>query len=239
MSTHDERTKDQSCSDQPEENVTTITKVAPSTASEQFDRRAVRSRSRRERPRKLRPLTLNDDQANISAIDSRFDVIEPDIESFVSSCLAGVALPTSNQAGPRRSKFVHKRSLPSMSYLSAKTFAAAVKKRKKEEQTRQKMLAEEAAKKIMDSTMQLPDGNSDSILNENVNGIHPESNAHVTNTNSTMEESGLNSQNVQLKSIAHNETTTRIEGASNILMPPLLVDFLDALKKHKPKSQSK
>ena len=101
--------------------IVTLTKIATSVTSEENDRRAVRWRSRRERPRKLAPLILDDDDKsnnNGDAKHPRFDAIEPDIESFVTSCLPGVILPSPDSADYRSSKMMRKRSLPSMSFLS-------------------------------------------------------------------------------------------------------------------------
>ena len=194
-------------------NVTTIIKIAPPAATEQNDRRAVRTRSRRERPRKLRPLTSTSDDE--SAKHPRFDAIEPDIESFVSTCLSGVALPHN---AAKRSKSIRKRSLPSMALLSGRTFAAAEKKRKKEEQARQQLLAEEAAKKIMDSTMR-------------ESGSRGRLKTDVILAESNKKESALVVQNGGDKPKEHTAgTSVTFEGQSNILMPPLLVDFMNTLK---------
>lgn len=214
---NDEFTSQQTCAvhELANANVATIIKVAPPAATEQNDRRAVRTRSRRERPRKLRPLTSN--SGHESAKHPRFDAIEPDIDSFVSTCLSGVALPSHNNA-TKRSKSIHKRSLPSMSLLSSRTFAAAEKKRKKEEQARQQLLAEEAAKKIMDSTMK-ESGSREGLKTDD------------TLSKSNTKESAIEVQNGGNKSKEHNAATNvTYEGQSNILMPPLLVDFLNTLK---------
>jgi hypothetical protein len=210
-------------------SVSIVTKVAPPAASEQNDRRAVRSRSRRERPRKLRPLPSDHNDA----VDRhpRFDAIEPDVESFVASCL-GVTLThgTTSQI----SKLARKRSLPSLSFLSQKTFAEAEKKRRKEEQARQKLLAEEAAKKIMDSTMQALNGTGvDGTFNttEAPSRVNNEANISTVTTRESASRSH-NPDNIVSKTNT-TTTTTTFEGQSNILMPPLLVEFLNSLREHK------
>jgi hypothetical protein len=210
-------------------SVSIVTKVAPPAASEQNDRRAVRSRSRRERPRKLRPLPLDHNDA----VDShpRFDAIEPDVESFVASCLPGVTLThgTTSQI----SKLTRKRSLPSLSFLSQKTFAAAEKKRRKEEHARQKLLAEEAAKKIMDSTMQTLNGTGvDGTFN--TNEAASQVNNETTISTVTTRETASRSHNPDIVSKTNTTTTTTtFEGQSNVLMPLLLVEFLNSLREHK------
>jgi undecaprenyl pyrophosphate synthase len=211
----------------PSESI--VTKVAPPAISEQNDRRAVRSRSRRERPRKLRPLPS--DHKGVVDRHPRFDAIEPDIESFVTSCLPGVTL--THNTSSQRSKPTRKRSLPSISFLSQKTFAAAEKKRRKEEQERQKVLAEEAAKKIMDSTMQaLNETGVDGTLNKNEAAFQVNTETNVSTV--TTRENASRSQNPENdpKAIT-TTTTTTFEGQSNVLMPPLLVEFLNSIRKHK------
>lgn len=226
----DERAKDPLGIDKKvteHQQIETVIKVASAAVSEYKDRRAVRCRSRRERPRKLRPLTLQEDAGSTAAKYPRFDAIEPDIESFVSSCLPGVSLTQSN--APLRSKMVRKRSLPSMSFLSSTTYAAAEKKRRKEEQARQKLLAEEAAKKIMDSTMQL-DSESKG------DAITAEADMASNKKAAAAKDSGSKLQSNADEGVPTGHTTTTtitFEGQSNILMPPLLVNFMNNLRKHK------
>ena len=210
---------------------TAITIIAPPSTSELDDRRAVRCRSRRERPRKIRPLTL-DGAHSIADAHPKFDEIEPDIESFVSSCLPGVGL-SQNEVAPK-SKLIRKRSLPLMSFLSTTTYAAAEKRRKNEELSRQRLLAEEAARRIMtDSTLQLPgDGVGINGKNLNMGDTASRSNVKEKNNHISNKDDALTSQNGE--TITQERTTVRIEGESNILMPPLLVQFLNSLKKHKP-----
>ena len=212
-----------------------VIKVAPPTASDQNDRRAVRPRSRRERPRKLRPLVQNGSQDDGTAAEQRFGIIEPDIESFISNCIPGVALLTS-EGTLRRTKLIRKRSLPLMSFLSQTTLAAAEKKRKKEEQARQKLLAQEAAKAIVESTTRgisaddaateegLKQGDGDVKLPSTPtkdNGVREDG-------KSELRETLQDNVNTSKPSI-----TTTWEGRSNVLMPPLLVVFMNTLKKQK------
>jgi hypothetical protein len=228
----------------------TITRIAPPSASEQNDRRAVRCRSRRERPRKLLPYKQGG--INIAIHGPRFHTIEPDIDSFVSSCFPGVALPppqtlpTMNDWPLRRANLIRKRSLPSMSFLSTATLAGAEKKRKREEQARQKLMAEEAAKKIVNSTMQLPDVDVGMMGEESVkkgegdlkfswskdakheNTAIPTEDGKVDpNPREDSRDAGKQSKEPTISTI---ET---VEGTSNVLMPPLLIQFLNSLKKHK------
>ena len=216
---------------QTKSHETTITIIAPPSATELNDRRAVRCRSRRERPRKIRPLRL-DGAHSIAGARAKFGEIDADTESFISSCLPGVGL-SQNEVAPK-SKLIRKRSLPLMSFLSTTTYAAAEKRRKNEELSRQRLLAEEAARKIMiDSTLQLP-GNGVGMEGENLKmgDTASQSNNRRKDNHIPNKDDALNSQNGE--NVTEERTTVRIEGESNILMPPLLVEFLTSLKKHKP-----
>merc|ERR1719287_163693 len=122
-------------------------------ASAKSDSLAIRCRTRRERPPKLRISNISDRDGGGEANDNEFD---PDIESFVSACI-----PTSFTAGTnerstsdvplsqRRTKLIHKRSLPLLSFLSSTHLAAAEKRRKKEAQERRNAIAEKEAKKAL------------------------------------------------------------------------------------------
>ena len=120
---------------------TTTIRIAPPSASEKNDRRAVRHRTRRRRPRKLRI----DDRAgdNImmrggSADDDDYAkriAFEPDVGAFVSGCVG--TIPT------------RKRSLPMLSFLSSTQLAAAEKKRKREDAEIRNSIAEEGARKAL------------------------------------------------------------------------------------------
>eukprot|EP00804_Cyclotella_cryptica_P014651 CCRYP_012675-RA/>CCRYP_012675-RA protein AED:0.41 eAED:0.41 QI:0/-1/0/1/-1/1/1/0/255 len=248
----DKPTEDLNSNNNQEEphKTVTITKIAPPSATEQNDRRAVRCRSRRERPRKLRPLSQDDNQDfNIVFNGQRFDTIEPDIESFVSSCFPGVAFPppqtlsSMNDCPLRRSKLIRKRTLPSMSFLSTTTLAGAEKNRKREEQARQKLMAEEAAKKIVDSTVHLPDNDAgmcdESVKKDEGDVKLPSFDAPKNGNTAIPAEDGRaenHCQNSQDVAKQTNEptvsTTVTVERTSNVLMPPLLVEFLNTLKRH-------
>mmetsp|Transcript_8730 Transcript_8730/g.18336 ORF Transcript_8730/g.18336 Transcript_8730/m.18336 type:complete len:310 (+) Transcript_8730:63-992(+) len=136
--------------------------VAPS-ASERNDRRAVRSRTRRERPLKIRLRgDGNSDETEPKDNHQRMNFFEPDVESFVSCCVHGVSFPTmhasKNQGGgsssdnsilaQRRAKLIRKRSLPLLAFLSSTSLAAAEKKRRREERERQEVIAEGEARRI-------------------------------------------------------------------------------------------
>lgn len=216
-----------------------IIKIAPPSTSEQNDRRAVRSRYRRERPRKLRPLPLDDTHGIRNG--QRFDIIEPDIESFISTCFPGVAFPPAQKVSTmtdcplRRSNLIRKRSLPSMSFLSTTTLAGAEKKRKNEEQARQKIMAEEAAKKIINSTVQLPD--NDVGMGDRDLEMSSSNKAEIDKTTVSANDGkadryhGQNSKEVAKQTKEPTiSTTLTVERASNVLMPPLLVEFLNSLK---------
>lgn len=239
-----------SSNDQEEPHKTvTITKISLPSASEQNDRRAVRCRSRRVRPRKLLPYK---EGINIAIHGPKFDTIEPDIDSFVSSCFPGVALPptqmlpTMKDWPPRRENLIRKRSLPSMAFLSTATLAGAEKKRKREEQARQKLMAAEAAKKIINSTVQLPDVDVGMMVKENVE--KGEGDIKLTGSKDATHENiciprdngkmdTINRENYQDAEKESKEPTIMtietVEGTSNVLMPPLLIEFLNSLKKHK------
>lgn len=137
--------------------------VAPPAASERNDRRAVRSRTRRERPRKIRLRgDGSSDETEPKSNHQRMNFFEPDVESFVSCCVQGVSFPimhaSKNQdvfsssddiiLAQRRAKLIRKRSLPLLAFLSSTSLAAAEKKRRKEERERQEAIAEEEARRI-------------------------------------------------------------------------------------------
>ncbi len=150
----------------PQDQVASETKsirVAPPSTSEWNDRRAVRCRTRRERPRKIRLEEVRhtyDTEPKVN--QQRLNFFVPDVESFVSFCIPGVSFASTyvskNQESsscydeislaPRRVKLIRKRSLPLLAFLSSTSLAAAEQKRRKEEKEQQETIAQEEARRI-------------------------------------------------------------------------------------------
>mmetsp|Transcript_6284 Transcript_6284/g.15625 ORF Transcript_6284/g.15625 Transcript_6284/m.15625 type:complete len:235 (-) Transcript_6284:413-1117(-) len=201
------------------------TRIAPPSASERNDHLAIRPRTRRERPRKLRIIEHSNDQdvPEAGAATAQSDIYEPDIESFVSGCIPGVSLtPGRNDddegmrpPSQRRTRSIRKRSLPSISFLSSTHLAAAEQKRKKEKLERQNAIAEEAAKKALLLNPIQPAMREQNI--ESSEGAGPE----IVDA----DHAGRIRPGVAVPETPTVETT--IEMTSNILMPPLLKAFLD------------
>ena len=163
--------------------------------------------SRRERPRKLR--VFRDE------LPRNQDLYHADIDSFTSACAAGISFRRNDDGNnttdrdllsPRTSS-VHKRSLPSLSFLATTTIAAEKKKLKIEEEKRQEAIAEMEARKALA-----------------LNPLHS-----MVDVGETKEETSLNVNNIssEIESTKVVKSTT----ASNVLMPPLLKQFLDRRNK--------
>eukprot|EP00579_Thalassiosira_antarctica_P027210 CAMPEP_0202016938 /NCGR_PEP_ID=MMETSP0905-20130828/35780_1 /ASSEMBLY_ACC=CAM_ASM_000554 /TAXON_ID=420261 /ORGANISM="Thalassiosira antarctica, Strain CCMP982" /LENGTH=244 /DNA_ID=CAMNT_0048577475 /DNA_START=39 /DNA_END=770 /DNA_ORIENTATION=+ len=222
----------------PNNVVTSTIRIAPPSASEINDRRAVRCRTRRERPQKLRILGNNDkNEIGGGATDGQLNnAFEPDIESFVSGCIPvsfaaetnenDESMQSTDVFSQRRTKLIRKRSLPLLTFLSSTHLAAAEKKRKKEKQERQRSIAEEEAKKAL-------------LLNPIKSAFESESLNEQTKPVPDMESGGKASGFSAPTNMAHHvqETagedclnpqaatptvTTTMEKTSSILMPPLL-----------------
>ena len=158
---------------------------------------------RRKRPRKLRVL-FNDEQPH----QHGEDLYQHDISSFVSTCAPGISFgkskqdsnPKSNHILSPRAPPIHKRQLPSLSFLATTTIAAEKKRLKIEEEKRKEIIAEMEARKVLalnpnDSIDMMGEGPSKIIGEEQSTGL---------------------------------QCTTVIEtSASNVIMPPLLKHFLD------------
>lgn len=217
--------------------VTTIRIAAPS-AFERNDRQAVRSRSRRERPQKLTISHKRDGQDDTilgKAKNGERNMYQPDIESFVSSCIPGVSFGTGIDqteanafSSQRRTKSIRKRSLPLLSFLSSTHLAAAEKKRKKEEQARQDAIAEEQAKKaLLLNPIEMPVELAESGLPAAaVNQTSKDNLGLVGDTSKNAKQDNSKEQQEEPAS----KVTTTMEKTSNILMPPLLKDFLNQLE---------
>ena len=164
--------------------------------------------SRRERPRKLR--VFRDE------LPRNQDLYHADIDSFTSACAAGISFRRNDDGNnttntdflsPRTSS-VHKRSLPSLSFLATTTIAAEKKKLKIEEEKRQEAIAEMEARKALA-----------------LNPLHS-----MVDVGETTEETSLNVNN--LSSASEIESTKVVKNTtSNVLMPPLLKQFLDRRRK--------
>ena len=160
--------------------------------------------SRRERPRKLR--VFRDE------LPRSEDLYHPDIDSFVSACAPGISVGKNDDGNnnttdrdllsPRASS-IHKRSLPSLSFLATTTIAAEKKKLKIEEEKRQQAIAEMEARKALA-----------------LNPLH--SSVDVGETAKEDMSSSINNLSSEIEStkVIKNPTT------SNVLMPPLLKQFL-------------
>ena len=220
----------------------TITiRIAPQSASEMSDRRAVRTRRRRERPQKLMDVGNSGQEAG----SAQGNVYKPDIESFVSNCIPGVSFAagsTDDVVSQRRSKLIRKRSLPLLSFLSSTHLAAAEKKRKKEEQYRQNAIAEEEAKKALLLNPIQPAaaiaegesfvaGDTKQSTNESRNAQLREGGAvnHVSNIQPTDVDNTPTEVSTKTPTV-----TTTMEKTSNILLPPMLQDFLKQLDNCNP-----
>ena len=196
--------------------VATTIHIAPPSVSEKNDRRAVRCRTRRRRPEKLRIDDTGDDTKGEGSMDDREELriaYEPDIASFVSGCIPGVSLSSSSSQRGTTTPTHRRRSLPLLSFLSSTHLAAAEKKRKKEDIEIRNAIAEEEAKKAL-------------LLNP----IEPTGGGQKSETTSV----NMETLPTQLKDgprAGTSTTTTVIEKTSNILMPPLLKDFLNGIGK--------
>lgn len=160
--------------------------------------------SRRERPRKLR--VFRDE------LPRSEDLYQPDISSFVSACAPGIYVGKNDDGNnttdrdllsPRASSIHHKRSLPSLSFLATTTIAAEKKKMKIEEEKRQEAIAELEARKVLA-----------------LNPLH--SIVDVGETKKEDMSSSINNLSSEIESTKEIKNTT----ASNVLMPPLLKQFL-------------
>ena len=215
-----------------------VTRIAPPSASEKLnERNAVRCRTRRERPQKLRIAEeeCEEDGSTDAATTptQQRNLYQPDVESFVSACIPGVSIaPVDGDStqqemvlpSQRRTKSIRKRSLPLISFLSTTHLAAAEKKRKKEEQDRLKAIAEEEAKKalLLNPIVKpaiLGNGPTNNVGNKPPSfidqGVRLETSANASES----------TKKTETTPEAPTVTTT-IENTSNILMPPLLRDFL-------------
>jgi hypothetical protein len=207
---------------------TTTIRIAPPSASEKNDRRAVRCRTRRPRPGKLRIDDDDDDDdddrgdggttskssvGRNNNVKRRF-IYEPDTASFVSGCIPGVSIATASTGGGIPSASIRRRSLPLLSFLSSTHLAAAEKKRREEDSEKRKSIAEEEARKAL-------------LLNPIVptmGGDQGEPQPGVVETPPPPSKVGPR--------VAKASTTTiRMEGTSNVLMPPLLRDFLHEIER--------
>jgi hypothetical protein len=195
--------------------VATTIHIAPPSVSEKNDRRAVRCRTRRRRPEKLRIDDIGDDTKGGGSKDDREELritYEPDIASFVSGCIPGVSLSSSSQRGTTTPTH-RRRSLPLLSFLSSTHLAAAEKKRRKEDIEIRNAIAEEEARKAL-------------LLNP----IEPTGGGQKSDTTSVNVEK-LPTQSKDGPRAGTYTTTIAIERTSNILMPPLLKDFLNDIGK--------
>jgi hypothetical protein len=158
---------------------------------------------RRERPRKLRVFT--------DELPHNQNLYEPNIDSFVSTCAPGVSFGNNNSGTidgnkkmspkPTRSTPIHKRRLPSLSFLATTTIAAEKKKLKIEEEKRKELIAEMEARKAL--------------------ALNPIDSMDVGETKEDM------SSNLRHSSLPLQSNTTVIENTtSNVTMPPLLEQFL-------------
>ena len=166
--------------------------------------------SRRERPRKLR--VFRDE------LPRNQDLYHADIDSFTSACAAGISFRRNDDGtnttdrdflSPRTSS-VHKRSLPSLSFLATTTIAAEKKKLKIEEEKRQEAIAEMEARKALA-----------------LNPLH----SMVIDVGETKEEDNMMSPSMNNLSSGIESTKVKNTTASNVLMPPLLQQFLDRRNK--------
>lgn len=213
--------------------VTTAVRIAPPSASEKNEQRAARYRSRRERPQALK---LAQHADGTGSTDNQLRItLEPDVDSFVSGCIPGVSFVSGDNKddgliSQRRTRSVRKRPLPMMSYLASTHLAAAERKRRKEEQERQNAIAEEEAKRALLLNPILPPMGAADVETKMPPG------GELTNTNQqeSLSEAvgrGKQSGKPQESPPVLTTTTTTTENASNILMPPLLKQFLAKLEK--------
>ena len=121
---------------------------------------------------------------------------------------------------------IHKRSLPLLSYLSSTHLAAAEKKRKKEEKERQNSIAEEEAKKAL-----LRNPINATVESEKTQPTNVSSDGVGLAKNQVNAVGDENPNKPQATATPTATVTTTMEKTSNILMPPLLKDFLKQLEK--------
>lgn len=213
--------------------------VTTTTIAANNDCREVRCRARRERPPKLRIPNDSDGGAG-GGTDGQHDEFETDIEAFVSACIPVSLVAATHARAPsdgalshRRTKVIHKRSLPLLSFLSSTHLAAAEKKRKKEEHERRNAIAEEEAKKALlrnplpkpavDAHASPAEGASGTAAGEKDGGVE-----HGPRGTHHAQERVV--EKCTSQELAAPKVTTTWERTSNILMPPLLKDFLDGLE---------
>jgi len=231
-----------------DDGVATITRIASSSISEKNELRAFRCGTRRERPPKLRilPNNVQDGVEEEGAADAHPNVFEADIESFVSGCI-----PASFVAGEggndddenddddaripqRRTKLIRKRSLPLLSFLSSTHLAAAEKKRRKEERDRQNSIAEAEAKKALLLNPINPAFECDFLDKDKKPVIDAESRdmgRRLEIESSAAHVVGVTARgNSHIPQVNTPTATTTMENTSNILMPPLLRGFLNKLE---------
>mmetsp|Transcript_23695 Transcript_23695/g.50246 ORF Transcript_23695/g.50246 Transcript_23695/m.50246 type:complete len:249 (+) Transcript_23695:31-777(+) len=222
------------------DDVVTSIRIAPPSASEKYDHRAIRFRMRRERPQKIRILESNDID-EIEEKRSGDNNFAPDIESFVSNCTPVSIVTETNNYGrsiqsidvpQRRTKNIRKRSFPVLSFLSSTHLAAAEKKRKKEEKELQDSIAQIEAKKALMLNPVGPAFESE-LYNEG-----KKQNSYVVSRGQlpAVEEASVEWKDQDNEAedgkIPHPSmpmVSSVTEETSNILMPPLLKDFLNQL----------
>ena len=168
--------------------------------------------SRRERPRKLR--VFRDE------LPRNQDLYHADIDSFTSACAAGISFRRNDDGNnttntdflsPRTSS-IQKRSLPSLSFLATTTIAAEKKKLKIEEEKRQEAIAEMEARKAL--------------------ALNPLHSMVIDVVGETKEEDNMMSPSMNnLSSGIESTKVIKNTTASNVLMPPLLQQFLDRRNK--------
>mmetsp|Transcript_25043 Transcript_25043/g.37904 ORF Transcript_25043/g.37904 Transcript_25043/m.37904 type:complete len:212 (-) Transcript_25043:204-839(-) len=162
--------------------------------------------SRRERPRKLRVFS--------DELPRSQDLYEADIDSFVSTCAPGLSFGknydgndvTDGEMLSPRASSIHKRSLPSLSFLATTTIAAEKKKLKIEEEKRKEVIAEMEARKALA-----------------LNPLHSSDDVGKTKEDKP---SCVNHLSSELQSATVIDNTK-----SNVTMPPLLKQFLYTLSK--------
>lgn len=230
--------------------VTTIIRIASEKnevriASGKQYRRAVRCRMRRERPQKLR-ISGNEENPGVGGPTnvgpmSAYEY-EPDIESFVSGCIRGVSSVAGANEGhgeniqsteepQRRTKLIRKRSLPLLSFLSSTHLAHAKKKLKKEEQKRQQVIAEEEAKKaLMLNPIKPTTSDAISQIGEIEPSCYESTDRRVGLANTAASVHPTQNTAGGAKQSAVPSVTTTTENTSNLLMPPILKDFLNQLE---------
>ena len=222
-SSNDSWDHERECHEIKSNNLVSRIQIAPPSALERNDRRAVRCRSRRERPRKLRLLGNEDHTKTREVSDSQLKLFEPDIESFVSCCIPGVTLVAGNRATDgnnlssteqgmltpyglslRRATLFRKRSLPLLSFLSSTALATAEKKRKKEEKELQRVIVEKAT-----------------VKHEYINGTNLTKGSEQVNAEAKiligMEHSEVNLECKENDTVGRDTSENNIIGASNIV----------------------